>query len=602
MVESNIAKGFGSNEKGKDEIFSITNGDLCKTSSSISESNSCNCGNSIEEPLYKHVYRKKTKWEMLRLSFTMMGIEIVYSSVTAFVSPILLMHGMSREQASMVWAGGPLIGLVLSPVLGSLSDRCKFSIGRRRPFIISLAFLDIVGLLLIANSNVIGKSLGDAETSIFAPNQTLLLEYAEVGIPVPSDRLASYCWTVLCIVVGAILVDFATDTILNPCRAYSLDVCIDEDHDKVLGMSMNLASLGGFIGYIISWIQWDSLKIGDIVLTYVQIVFYLVIFMFAICILITITTFREVPLKKASSSTISTESPESTEGKISWKDYLVSIIHMPKSLKILCVTNLLCWMSHVNFYLNFTHFVGAEVFQGNPSASQFSAHYQNYENGVRFGCIALSGNAVSSMVYSIIAPKVIDYFGVKKVYVGTILLDAVCLLAMALHKTKWFVIILSAMSGVIYCSTFTIPYMLVAHYHSKNMFDSNIKTNPRIRGLGTDLSIVGTCICVAQLINSLIMNQITAFFGVTFAIIGMSSILGFFAAVTATQISQTDSALSAPRGALRALCVNSQLLADKLAPPLVARWRPDGTPSLPPVLVYVSWSIVMRKFYRVNKA
>lgn len=25
---------------------------------------------------------------------------------------------------------------------------------------------------------------------------------------------------------------------------------------------MNLASLGGFIGYIISWIQWDSLKIG----------------------------------------------------------------------------------------------------------------------------------------------------------------------------------------------------------------------------------------------------------------------------------------------------------------------------------------------------
>lgn len=25
---------------------------------------------------------------------------------------------------------------------------------------------------------------------------------------------------------------------------------------------MNLASLGGFIGYIISWVKWDSLKIG----------------------------------------------------------------------------------------------------------------------------------------------------------------------------------------------------------------------------------------------------------------------------------------------------------------------------------------------------
>lgn len=75
----------------------------------------------------------------------MMGIEIVYASVTAFISPILLLHGMSREQANMVWAGGPLIGLLLSPVLGSLSDRCKFSIGRRRPFIILLAFLDVLG-------------------------------------------------------------------------------------------------------------------------------------------------------------------------------------------------------------------------------------------------------------------------------------------------------------------------------------------------------------------------------------------------------------------------------------------------------------------------
>ncbi|KAK7575819.1 hypothetical protein V9T40_012105 [Parthenolecanium corni] len=48
--------------------------------------------------------------------------------------------------------------------------------------------------------------------------------------------------------------------------------------------------------------------------------------------------------------------------------------------------------------------------------------------------------------------------------------------------------------------------------------------------------------------------------------------------------------------ALELYIVLSQLLADKLAPPLVAHWRPDGTPSLPPVLVYVLRSNVMRKF------
>ncbi len=85
-----------------------------------------------------------------------MGIEIVYSSVTAFISPILLMYGMRREQATYVWAIGPIFGFLFSPILGSLSDRCKFSVGRRRPFIIFLATLDVLGmwilLLLLLNS------------------------------------------------------------------------------------------------------------------------------------------------------------------------------------------------------------------------------------------------------------------------------------------------------------------------------------------------------------------------------------------------------------------------------------------------------------------
>lgn len=53
-------------------------------------------------------------------------------------------------------------------------------------------------------------------------------------------------------------------------------------------------------------------------------------------------------------------------GEISLRQYLSSIIFMPKSMRILCLTNLFCWMSLVCYSLYFTDFVGEAVFGGDP--------------------------------------------------------------------------------------------------------------------------------------------------------------------------------------------------------------------------------------------
>ena len=44
---------------------------------------------------------------------------------------------------------------------------------------------------------------------------------------------------------------------------------------------------------------------------------------------------------------------------------------MPNSLRVLCLTNLFCWMSLVCYSLYFTDFVGEAVFKGDPSVSDF---------------------------------------------------------------------------------------------------------------------------------------------------------------------------------------------------------------------------------------
>lgn len=59
------------------------------------------------------------------------------------------------------------------------------------------------------------------------------------------------------------------------------------------------------------------------------------------------------------------------EEPLQLKHYLLSIIYMPYSLKILCATNLFCWMAHVSYSLYFTDFVGEAVFGGDPRVTCF---------------------------------------------------------------------------------------------------------------------------------------------------------------------------------------------------------------------------------------
>jgi len=89
--------------------------------------------------------RKKTRAELVRVSAAVMGIEFSYAAETAFVSPTLLKIGVDHQHMTLVWALSPLVGFFVTPILGSMSDRCRLKYGRRRPFILLLAIGVFIG-------------------------------------------------------------------------------------------------------------------------------------------------------------------------------------------------------------------------------------------------------------------------------------------------------------------------------------------------------------------------------------------------------------------------------------------------------------------------
>lgn len=98
-----------------------------------------------------------------------------------------------------------------------------------------------------------------------------------------------------------------------------------------------------------------------------------------------------------------------------------------------------------------------------------TSKYDLYEEGVRFGCLGMAMYSLSCACYSLIIEKLIARYRAKPVYVGGLLFYSACMTLMALTKHKIGVIIFSWGAGVMYSTLFTMPYLLVAHYHAQGI-------------------------------------------------------------------------------------------------------------------------------------
>ncbi|KAL1513016.1 hypothetical protein ABEB36_002502 [Hypothenemus hampei] len=478
------------------------------------------------------------------------------------------------------------LGLLLVPngeVLGYL-------MGDERPLIeddYTNAQQKVVGPRLWNTDKITTHRLLNQTSESF--DASLVIKNNDTILPDPSlieRQTNSHPWGVFFTVLGTVLLDFDADSCQSPARAYLLDVTTSDDHARGLSTFTIMAGLGGFMGYALGGINWDITFLGKLFGGHVRAVFSLITIIFVICVSYTVTSFTEMPLrllctrgnldlspeggisnKSFESDNIDTNQEKnygSVENGIvevqnqqevrrksitpnpnaSLRAYLQSIIYMPHSIRILCLTNLFCWMAHVCYSLYFTDFVGEAVFNGNPTAPPGSDLREQYESGVRFGCWGMSMYSLSCACYSTIIEKLIAKLGARKVYVGGLLTYSAGMLAMALTKNKIGVIVFSGTAGVMYSTLFTMPYLMIAHYHARGVFEVNQEgqgqKSRQIRGLGTDIAIVSSMVFLAQFILSMCMGTIISLSGTTTAVVSVATTLAFFGAISATRVIYLD--------------------------------------------------------------
>uniref|UniRef100_A0A673IQX6 Solute carrier family 45 member 2 n=1 Tax=Sinocyclocheilus rhinocerous TaxID=307959 RepID=A0A673IQX6_9TELE len=277
---------------------------------------------------------KRSRGRLIMHGMVMFGREFCYAVEAAFVTPVLLSVGLPRRLYNLVWLISPVLGFILQPVIGSASDYCRSPWGRRRPYILLLGIIMLVGLTFFLN--------GDAVTSA-------ILE----------DRNVKRTWAIVVVMFGVVMFDFAADFIDGPIKAYLFDVCSHRDKERGLHYHALLTGLGGACGYLIGAMDWGHSALGVVLGSEYQVIYFF-------------SPFRTLPqplpemrqrsfsaLSEANTVTPSVKQPNSeVQKRMTLKSLLSAVISMPSHYRCLCVSHLLGWTAFLCNMLFFTDFMG----------------------------------------------------------------------------------------------------------------------------------------------------------------------------------------------------------------------------------------------------
>jgi len=164
-----------------------------------------------------------TFYAILALPATAMGFALSIQ-ISALSWILSTQYGLEIHDVGLVWAAGPIAGILGQVIIGLISDKVWFWKGRRRPFIFIGGFLAALMLLALPNIDVISSSLGldgilgvaivvaltlDLAINIsFNPTRSIIADVTPEGV----ERTKGYSWMqtisgtfgVLAYVIGAV--------------------------------------------------------------------------------------------------------------------------------------------------------------------------------------------------------------------------------------------------------------------------------------------------------------------------------------------------------------------------------------------------------------
>lgn len=398
-----------------------------------------------------------TTAQMWNLSFGFFGVQIAYALQNANNSRIFATLGADPHSLSFFWVLPPLMGMIVQPIVGSMSDKTWCKWGRRKPYLYIGAIAAIIVMVLLPNSGSFEMTVKAA----LAFGATMLM-----------------------------LLDTSINMAMQPFKMLVGDMVNEEQKTKAYSIQSLLCNAGSLVGYlfpyIFTWLGVSSVAPEGTIPDTVTWSFYIGAAILLVCVWYTGIKVKEwTPEEYAKFNNIK----EETKAE---KTNLVSLlIHAPKTFWQIGLVQLFCWFAFLYMWTYTTGGIGETVWGTIDTSSP------EYQAAGDWTGVLFAVQAIGSILWAMVIPSLRS---AKFAYTLSLILGGIGFISTAFIHDQYMLFVSFLLIGCAWAAMLALPFALLTNSLSG-------------KSLGSYLGLFNCTICLPQIIASLIGGIILGLVG-----------------------------------------------------------------------------------------
>lgn len=364
-------------------------------------------------------------WQLWNLSFGFFGVQIAYALQSANISRIFATLGADPHKLSYFWILPPLMGIIVQPIVGTLSDKTWTRFGRRIPYLFVGAAVAVLVMCLLPNAGSLGMAVSTA--MVFG-------------------------------LLSLMFLDTSINMAMQPFKMLVGDMVNEKQKTLAYSIQSFLCNAGSIAGYVFPFL-FTFLGISNqaplgVIPDSVVYSFYIGAAILILCVIFTTAKVKEMPPKEYAEYH-SLKNPEN-EQKAGW---ITLLKNAPATFWKVGLVQFFCWFAFMYMWTYTNGTVAANCWNVDMLAhdATTTAGYQEAGNWVG---ILFAIQAIGSVVWATVLPQ---FKNRKLAYALSLILGGIGFVMAAYIHNQYVMFIPFILIGCAWAAMLAMPFTFVTN-------------------------------------------------------------------------------------------------------------------------------------------
>jgi len=395
-------------------------------------------------------------WGLWNLSFGFFGVQIAYALQSANISRIFATLGADPHNLSYFWILPPLMGILVQPIVGTLSDKTWTRFGRRIPYLFIGAAVAVLVMCLLPNAGSLGLAVSAA--MMFG-------------------------------LIALMFLDTSINMAMQPFKMLVGDMVNEEQKAKAYSIQSFLCNAGSVVGFLFpfffTYIGISNVAEKGVVPDSVIWSFYIGAAILILCVIYTTLKVKEWnPQEYAeyNSLTSDTSQQEKARNETDSGNWLTLLRKAPSTFWKVGLVQFFCWAAFLYMWNYSTGAIAETVWNNTDPASE---DFQTAGNWVG---VLFAVQAIGSVIWAAILPQ---FKNTKVAYAISLIIGGIGFAIIPFIHDQYMQFIPFLLIGCAWAAMLAMPFTFVTN---------------ALQGyghMGAYLGLFNGTICIPQIIAAL---------------------------------------------------------------------------------------------------